>query len=275
MISIIVERHKGNGIIGKLLKMSDLVGAQTEVTPRGKIERGSGARTGALVIAEVKSGIEQLISGGNRHVPVEQVVDTNFDHLDIAIVGGERIAGKERGLGRNHESSVAQAEIVVLEFHRPIVPERIFEASAHQPAAGVVAAVGEGGECTAGERHARREVGDGQVVVAEPAAAGLAVQQPVIDGPAEAGSHCRDPAIVVVDHDGSGRNDNTDVVVVIVACPVEVPFSADDELADLVIAADLSAADESAVVVVVVEIRQEECSVQRLLVQAPPMLAPM
>ena len=39
--------------------------------------------------------------------PVEQVVDTHFHHLDIAVVGGERIAGKERGRGRNDEGPVA------------------------------------------------------------------------------------------------------------------------------------------------------------------------
>ena len=79
--------------------------------------------------------------------PVEQVVDPNFHHLEIAGVGGERITGKERGRGRNEESPAAQTEIVVFELHRPIVRERIFEASAYQPAEGaVVAAVNEGGE---------------------------------------------------------------------------------------------------------------------------------
>jgi len=42
----------------------------------------------------------------------------------------------------------------------------------------------------------------------------------------------------------------------VVGGPVEVPFAADDELADLVIAADLAAADEHSVTGVV-EVRQE------------------
>src|SRR5215472_8950852 len=97
---------------------------------------------------------QQLISAGNRRAPVEQVVDSNFYHLDIAIVvGGERIADKERGRGRNDESPVAQPEIIVLELHRPIVRKRIFAANADQPAAVVVVAAV--CEVTAGERYAR------------------------------------------------------------------------------------------------------------------------
>src|SRR5271163_3936702 len=78
--------------------------------------------------------IQRLVSGGNRCAPVEQVVDPDFHHLDIAVVGGEPIAGKERGGGRNDEGPVAQTEIIVFQPHHPIVRERIFVASAYQPA---------------------------------------------------------------------------------------------------------------------------------------------
>ena len=54
-----------------------------------------------LRAAEVKRDSVAIVA------PVEQVVDTNFDHLDVAVVGGERIAGKERGRGRNDEGPVA------------------------------------------------------------------------------------------------------------------------------------------------------------------------
>ena len=162
--------------------------------------------------------------------PVPQVSHTNFHHLGVVVAGGERIAGKKRGRGRNGESPVAQPEIVVLELQRPMRRERPFGASADQPAAGVVAAVGEVGEGPAGDRYARREVGDGQVVVADPAAASLAVHQPLIDGIAEAGRHCRDPATVVADLNGSNaRNENPRAVVA--AGPAKVPFAADDEVA--------------------------------------------
>jgi len=203
----------------------------------------------------LKSLTQQLVSA--RCAPVEQVVEPDFHHLDIAVAGGERIAGKDQGRGRYDEGPVAQPEIVVFQLHRPIVREGVFEARAEQPAAGIVAAVGECAEAAAGERHARVEVGDCQAVVADPATAGLAVEQPVIDGDAEAGSQCRDPAIVVGDHNGSGRSDDP-VAVVVVAGPVEVPLAADDEVVDLVIDADLSAADECAVVAAVVEVRQQD-----------------
>src|SRR6516225_4314855 len=214
---------------------------------------GSGARTEALVIV-LNSDVNSVIVSGCA--PVEQVVEPNFYHLNIAVEVVEGIVGEERGRGRNEQSPVSQPEIVVFELHRPIVRERIFDANACQPAVGVVAAVGEGGEGTAGERHARRKVGDGQVVVADPACATLTVHQPAIDGEAEAGSHCRDPAIVAGDRsESNARNGDRDVVV-IVGAPVAVPFAADDELADLVIDADLPAADEYASVIV--EVRVEK-----------------
>src|SRR6516165_7164300 len=106
---------------------------------------GSGARTEALVIV-LNSDVNSVIVSGCA--PVEQVVEPNFEHLDIAVAGGERIAGKERGRGRNHEGPVAQPEIVVFQLHRPIVCEGVFETSADQPTAGAPAAVG--GECAGG-----------------------------------------------------------------------------------------------------------------------------
>ena len=66
-----------------------------------------------------------------------------MDLVAIAIAGGERIAGKERGRDRNGESPVAQPEIVVLELQRPMGRERPFGVSADQPAASaVVVAIG-------------------------------------------------------------------------------------------------------------------------------------
>ena len=131
-----------------------------------------------------------------------------MDLVAIAIAGGERIAGKERGRDRNGESSVAQPEIVLLELQRPMGRERPFGAGADQPAASaVVVAIGEVGQGRAAERHARRKVVDAQAAVADPAAAGLAVEQQSIDGIAEAGGHSRDPAIIVGDRNGpNARN---------------------------------------------------------------------
>ena len=76
----------------------------------------------------------------------------------------------------------------------------------------------------------------------------------MIGGKAEAGSHRRDPVIVVGDHNGSNGRNGDPCAAVVVGGPVKVPFAADDEAADLVICADLPAADEYAVVAV--EVRQ-------------------
>ena len=78
----------------------------------------------------------------------------------------------------------------------------------------------------------------------------------MINGPAEAGSYRRDPAIVVGDDNVPDARNKDPIVVIVVGGPIEVPFAADDELADLVIAANLPTADEYAVVAVV-EVRQE------------------
>src|SRR6185312_16245550 len=161
----------------------------------------------------------------------------------------------ERGPCRNDEGPVAQPEIGGFSRHRPIGRERIFEASAHQPATGAVVAVAEA-KVTAAERYACREIADGEVVAADPTAADLAVEQQVINGPAEASSHCRNPAIVIGDHNIPNARNNDPCAVVVIGGPVEVPFAADDKLADLVIAADLPTADEYAVVAVV-KVRQE------------------
>jgi hypothetical protein len=50
--------------------------------------------------------------------PVEQVVEPNFHNLDIAVVGGERVAAKDRGRGRYEEGPVAQPEIISLFGYR-------------------------------------------------------------------------------------------------------------------------------------------------------------
>ena len=189
--------------------------------------------------------------------PVPQVVHPNFHHLDIAVGGGERIAGKQRGRDRNGESPVAQPEIVVLELQRPMRRERPFKASADQPAASdVVVAIAEAGQGRAAEIHAGRKVRDAQAVVADPAAAGLAVEQQFIEGIAEAGGQGRDPAIVVGDRNGANVwNDHP--IAGVGAGPVGVPFATDDEVADLVIGADLPAGQEGGVVAVV-EVGQED-----------------
>jgi len=153
------------------------------------IRTSSGAKTGARLIRRRQTWKESVAIVA----PVPQVVHPNFEHLQIAVVGGERVAGQERSRDRNGERSVAQPAIVILELQRPMGRKHPFGARADQPAASGVVAVSEVGQGRAAERHVRRKVGDAQAVAADPAAAGLAVEQQLIDGIAKARSHGRDP----------------------------------------------------------------------------------
>src|SRR6516162_9796514 len=198
--------------------------------------------------------MESIVPAGNRWAPVEQVVEPKFKLLNVAVVGGERIASKDWGRGWNAKTPVAQSDVIVLHLHRPIRHEHPFDASAHQPAAIVVAAAV---EVAAGDGHPRSEIGDGHVVVADPAGADLAVEQQVIEGCiAKAGSQCRDNVIVAGDDKTTACRSGDRGTTAAVGSPVEVPFAADDEPADLVIKAELPAADEDPAVVI--EVRQEQ-----------------
>src|SRR5215470_2693289 len=93
-------------------------------TPRGKIEKGLRCENRSPCDSP-RSNVESVAIVA----PVPQIVHPNFEHLHIAVAGGEGIAGKERGRGRNGETPVAQPEIVVLELQRPMRRERPFGAS--------------------------------------------------------------------------------------------------------------------------------------------------
>jgi hypothetical protein len=67
---------------------------------------------------------------------VELVVDTEIDHLDIAIVAGELIARRQAGESRRRNSKglAVQPDKIILEPRRPIVPESPLDASTQRPA---------------------------------------------------------------------------------------------------------------------------------------------
>src|SRR5437879_5713503 len=117
----------------------------------------------------------------------ERVVEAELDHLEVTAAAREGVdhtAWEHDGHG---EVPMAESDEVVLALEVPVPFDRPFDAAAEQPAADTAAAGG-------AERGARRHVRDREAVaVANPAAAGLAVEQPVVGGPAEPGGHCRDP----------------------------------------------------------------------------------
>src|SRR5437764_916884 len=83
------------------------------------------------------------------------------------------------GHDRQGNVSVAEPDVIVLALQRPVVVDRILDTGTEQPAA-------DGTAVAAADRGTSRNIGHGEaVVVANPAAASLAIEQPVIDGPAE------------------------------------------------------------------------------------------
>ena len=66
----------------------------------------------------------------------ELVVDTQIDHLDVAIVAGELIARRQAGKfrRRNSKGLAVQPDIIILEPRRPIVPESPLDACTQRPA---------------------------------------------------------------------------------------------------------------------------------------------
>src|SRR6516165_9589136 len=104
--------------------------------------------------------------------PIEQVVDPHLHHLNVAVALGESVAGEESGdPSRNNKCPIIQPKIIILDLRRPIGRESPLDARAYQPTVGVVV----GG----GDRCAGRQIVDGEVVVADPTAAGLAIKEPV------------------------------------------------------------------------------------------------
>src|SRR6516162_2173591 len=114
--------------------------------------------------------------------PIESIVDAELDHLDAAVASGESITPKPWETHRNDKRPAVQPQILVLDLRRPTAHESPFDPSAQQPASAIVVIV------EAGDRCAGRHVGEGEIVIAGPAATGLAIEQPGAIGPAEPSS---------------------------------------------------------------------------------------
>jgi hypothetical protein len=205
--------------------------------------------------SETRGFLRVAPTPSNRdHLPTEFIVDPELRHLDVAVAAGESIAGEDDA--RTSKCLATQAQKIVLDLRRPIVRESPLDAPAHQPAAvGVVVVVVVG----AADRCAGRDVGDGEAVAANPAAASLAVDEPSVKCHAKPTSHRRDPSIIGrLLESSNARNNNPSTRIIVVRSPVEVPFHAENVVAELVVEPDLAAADEYAVVASVVEVNAEE-----------------
>src|SRR6516162_8102376 len=111
----------------------------------------------------------------------------------------------------------------------------------------------------AGDRCARHRIGDGEVVAADPPAAGLAINQPGVIRDADSGSQGRDPPVVGSQQDRSNAWANNSVGRSIGVCnPVEVPFNTENEISELIVVSELASSDECSVVVYAVAQAQAE-----------------
>src|SRR5262249_26553319 len=167
----------------------------------------------------------------------EEVIEPDLDHLNIRVAGGESVAAEETS-GRNNKRPAVQPQIIVLDLYRPIGRERPLDARANQPTAvGVVV--------ENADRGAGRCAGDGHAAVADPPAAGFAVNEPAVVGHPEPPSHGRNPAVVGTDLDRpNARDTNAAVCLVVVSNPIDVPFHAQHDIAELVIESRLDTAHD-------------------------------
>src|SRR5262249_30964027 len=211
--------------------------------------------------------VEQTWRIGRYTVAIEQVVDPHLHHLNVAVALGESVAGEESGdPSRNDKCPIIQPKIIILDLRRPIGRESPLDARTHQPTAvGVVV----GG----GDRCAGRQIVDGEVVVADPTAAGLAIKEPGAIRHAEPRSQGRDPSIVGSHLDSSERRNKYGTSVIVGRSPVDVPFQSENEVADLPVEPELASSDEYAVVVSIAKVQAREGVAQVIVAPSSPNVA--
>ena len=113
----------------------------------------------------------------------ELVVDTQIDHLDVAIVAGEMIARRQAGESRRRNSKglAVQPDIIILEPRRPIVPESPLDACTQRPAEIAVAG-------RRGSRGTHRHIGNRRIARPNPSATALAINEHTVPGVTETAS---------------------------------------------------------------------------------------
>jgi tripartite-type tricarboxylate transporter receptor subunit TctC len=208
--------------------MEPIPGAPAEF--RKRIEADV-ARWKPVIEARILRSI-RLPGDGRSRDPIlrsaELEVYARLDFLDIEI--GVRCVGRRRR-GREIERLRSEAEIVVFDAHGPVVGERVFEAGADGPAG-----AHEGGACVVPEH-----VGEAAVVLREGNAA-LAVDEQTVEGGADAAGDGRRPVRRAVDGvaDGIGT-----LALESEPGPAEIALDTEHQHVQLIIGADLAAAEEA------------------------------
>src|SRR5262247_3200219 len=140
---------------------------------------------------------------------------------------------------------VAEIQHVVFDLHRPVVPQGIFSADAEHPSAERLVERGRRTQAI----HAGESIGTDM----GPGASQLAVDEPTIGGPAEPRSERGNPVkagFAMRESDADPGNEDGHRSGVLYARRRHVPFNPEHPLADLVVEADLAAADKAALAIV-------------------------
>src|SRR5262249_54554179 len=171
--------------------------------------------------------------------PIEPVVDPHLQGLDISVRHKESVSGEALEPTRSNKCPVIQPQETILQLCRPIGRESPLDARAHEEAA--VAVVG-GGDCCAG-----CQICDREVLVSDPSASGLVIQQPGDIRHGEPSSHGRDPSIVGSHLDSSSPRNEYGTGVVVIRGPIELGLNSQNSVADLPVVPELASPDEYAV----------------------------
>src|SRR5579871_3157181 len=144
----------------------------------------------------------------------ESVIHAEREHVEVTRQD-DGVTGREADNG-----VITESDVVPFDPRGPAGSEAILDADTEQPpASGIGRADGE----------AVREI-DQRFGLMHPAAAGLAVEQPVVDRPAEARRERRDPIDALSGCKGSAVKTDEPLGIRIDADSIEHPFDADDKL---------------------------------------------
>src|SRR6516162_4018145 len=186
-------------------------------------------RFGAVAPMLSKSGCDR-----GHSTPIEQIIDSDGQSLNIGIPGSEGVDQEARSYRR-----VFQPNKLVVNPGSPAGSKRPFDAPAGHPATGA-----------SGFAESCERCVDGSIGL-NPAAAAFRVKQPVVKTrackPNAAGS-CRNPIRLLGSrHESDTGNDNSSTGVLVAGNSIEEPLDAKNEKwVDLIVETDLTTANESA-----------------------------
>ncbi len=147
--------------------------------------------------------------------------------------------GKPGGMS---ERGRAQSHIVVLKLCGHVVDERPLDTRAQRPAR-ICLIVAEG------NRLARIYIEQRQIIATNPGGAALCIKEQAVGGHAEPTGQRRKPPAVAAPLEGCAVKSYAITRIIVIGEPVEIALNADDQRVELIVGADLAAADERATII--------------------------